>query len=122
MVSLMWEAAPYAPFHGFTIFLNGAGTLERSSCIILEVRLGVVPPDDSEHEPLSRPLTRVKVGNRTKTIGLRAGIRYENLGVYVELPREGYTNDLSVRLLTPATERRKNESIFRSFLASLTFP
>jgi len=111
-------AADVAPFHGFAIFLG------QSACIVFEIQLIVVLPDDSPASPPERRVP-VRFGNRlglgNSWVGTVHGRRYLNTYVDLELPRSGYKNAASVYLVTPVDERSATEPVFRSFLASFKF-
>ena len=123
-----WGAQPGAPFHGFEVFLDDAKDLERSSCMGLGVDLmdplGEHPVLRSQPPPEPGEIW-VRLGNRKAVqrtvVGSIHGIPLENVTVWLALPRKGYANSLQVTLVTPLSERRRNERIFRSFVSSLKF-
>jgi hypothetical protein len=113
-------AAPGAPFHGFTIFID------ETTCIAFGIEQRVLLPEDTPNEteqPIKLPI--VKVGNRKgleeSIIGNAQGVPYLNITVWVELPRSGYTNVVDIRLVTLIDKRSIYEPIFRSFLSSFRF-
>jgi hypothetical protein len=123
-----WGAGPGAPFHGFVIFLGDAQNIEHAGCIGLGVQLAqrfIIPEEAPVHDDTDPKAHLVKIGNRKgvqKTVlGTVNEIPTENLEIFLELPREGYANSFSVTLVTPLNQRRTNERIFRSFVASIRF-
>lgn len=120
-----WGAAPGAPFHGFSVFLNSAKTPARSSCIHVLVEQEVFLDEDSRRVAPGVLSRTVRIGNRQGSertvVGLVQGIMVENRRVSLELSRQAYTNFLSVTLVTPSDERSRTEAIFRSFIASFNF-
>ena len=92
-----WGAAPEAPFHGFTIFLNSG----RTSCIIFEVHLHVeLPEDRNAINPSDERGHRIDVGNRRGwqlvESGQIGGSTVTNVNIALELPRRGYVNDANI--------------------------
>jgi hypothetical protein len=117
-----WGAAPSAPFHGFTIFL-GSG---QTSCIVFEIHLRVnVPEDRDGGRPPRKGGRRIGVGNRqgTETVetGSATGSVLQNVNVTLELPRDDYTNDASITLVTLQSDAARNKHVFDRFLASFHF-
>ncbi|HUA87574.1 MAG TPA: hypothetical protein VMB85_27145 [Bryobacteraceae bacterium] len=117
-----WGAAPVAPFHGFTIYLDERET----SCIVFEIRLRVGDVSaEQDAAPNEAAPIRVRVGNRsglqTVVIGRRSGVEYQNVTVTLELPRAGYTNDAEIVLVTPMNEVARTKPIFSKFLGSFKF-
>jgi hypothetical protein len=118
-----WGAAPNAPFHGFTVFLDSLGT--KQSCIDFAVE-NVFDVDDSVGEAAkNHSATRIKVGNRTGTRfvsrGVIDGVRIENVTVHVELPRRGRRVSVTLILVTPTEEKRTTEQVFEQCLGSFQF-
>jgi hypothetical protein len=119
--------ASNAPFHGFAVFLGSKG----ASCIVFYIHIRVELPDDDEafDEPRKGTVRlkgeRVKVGNRTglQTIvsGSSGGTEFENVTVFLELPRDGYKNDAEFRLVMPKEEAAKSRKVFGRFLGSFHF-
>lgn len=121
-----WGAAPNAPFHGFALFLHEAGTPERSSCVVFEIHLRIMlPEDEPDLRTFSTRPTPVKVGNRTgqqiTRMGKVDGIELFNRTVMLELPRDSYTDDVSLTLVAPERGRSKAEQTFWTFLESFRF-
>lgn len=118
-----WGAGDGAPFHGFRIYLNDKGG--RASCIMFDVA-HVFP--DVDQPPVHKHLnegTRIKVGGKTafETVakGSNHGVRFDEIEVTLELPRDGYANGVGVTLITPSQDRNKTEPVFRQFLSQLKF-
>jgi hypothetical protein len=113
-------AAPWAPFHGFTVFTA------NSACFAFEIEHRVVLPDDHPRSHRRRE-ERVPVtvggrkGTETSRIGMDRGREFLNVTILIALPRAGYTNDVAIRFVTPLDVRATTEPVFRSFLASLRF-
>lgn len=107
-----------SPFHGFAIFIDNSG------CIAFGIEHRVILPEDVPGRD-RRKWVPVKVGNRkgveTLMVGTSRGRRFLNVSVLLDLPREGYMNDMSVLFVTPLQSRSRAEPIFRSFLASFKF-
>lgn len=123
-----WGAAPGAPFHGFEVFLDHERDPDNASCIGLGLELSrrfLVPEDTPlKSEPDSHAVS-VTVGNRkgfkiTK-VGSVGGKPIENITIFLKLPREQFTNDCTITLVTPVSERRRTEPVFQKFVASLKF-
>ncbi len=115
--------APPAPFHGFAIYTSsGSGV---TSCIVFLIAIHVDLGEEDRSEPKKGRAEEVRVGNRlgwrTRTAGSIRGVAYENLAVRLELPREGYKNDVEFVLVTPEAEASRTEAIFTKFLASFRF-
>jgi hypothetical protein len=119
--------APNAPFHGFAIFPDPRET----SCILFGIQIRVELPDDNGtfHKSGRRAelvkAERTKVGNRVgrqivKT-GSAAGAEFENVIVFLELPRDGYTNDAVFTLVTPKDKVAESRLVFARFLSSFHF-
>jgi hypothetical protein len=112
-----WGAAPHAPFHGFSIFLDGA-------CIAFEVHIRLDLPEDTRG-PVRELKRRVKIGGRpgfeVSRRGVVDGVPIENRLIFVELNRKDRQDDVSITLATPATDAKKNNEIFERLLASLRF-
>jgi hypothetical protein len=119
-----WGAGPSAPFHGFIIYLN-TKSLEPS-CIVFEIGIHVVLPEDSP--PASTDLNetrRVKLGNRvgvqTSKRGSIHGISFENLSVSLELPRADHADYVAVTLVTPTKDEARTKRIFERFVSQFRF-
>ena len=117
-----WGAAPDAPFHGFTIYLDSG----RAACLIFEIHLRVELPEDRNRAESSRKRGRpVAVGNRrgweTVESGLAGGRAVAGVNVSIELPREGYTNDASISLITPKEDLPRNRLVLDRFIGSFHF-
>jgi hypothetical protein len=110
--------APGAPFHGFAVFIN------NSACFLFLIGHRVTLPEDVPTMSGSQGVA-VRVGGRkgirTTRVGTSHGTRMINETVLVELPRAGYTNDVSIIFVTPLDQQEKTEPVFRLFLASLKF-
>jgi hypothetical protein len=118
-----WGAGLSAPFHGFTIFLDED---MRSTCIVFQIGLRVVLPEDKWEASRRQVASKsVKVGNltgmETRIIGSIDGVGFENRIVSVELHRGIDTDDLMIMLVTPAADRGKAERVFDAFLGRLKF-
>jgi hypothetical protein len=120
------EINPNVPFHGFTIFLENQ--CSECSCIHFEISHEVILPEDLELNKNGPPLKtkRVKVGNKTGRLssdqGISTdGIEYENVTVFLTLPRKGYNNVAAITLVTPMKNREKTNRIFKQFLDSFNF-
>jgi hypothetical protein len=117
-----WGAAPDAPFHGFTIFLDP----DRSACIHFTIGIHVDLPEDVSAQPgkLDRA-ANIKVGNRTGTQTRRSGsvgaTRFDNITVKVDLPRGGYRNEVTITLVTPAKESAHAMKVLDRFLLEIRF-
>jgi hypothetical protein len=116
-----WGAGPGAPFHGFAIFIGPRA--EASSCIVFQIGIHVdLEEDTNQPEPGEE---RVKVGNRvgtkTSSAGSVRGTFVENVNVRLELPREGYKNDVTIVLITSKAEAPTAKDVFAKFLASFRF-
>jgi len=120
---IAWGAAPSAPFHGFTIFLDSSGT--RESCLDFAIE-NVFEADESVAEgPQDRNATRVKVGNQNgaKFVdkGVIDGVHLDNVTVHVEIPRPGRKVSVTITLITPREQSRMAERVLESFLRSFRF-
>jgi hypothetical protein len=123
-----WGAASNAPFHGFAVFLADNRQGVQQSCIVFEIQHRVLLPEDGN---AGRGSTRTaewkaqKVGNRDGFENIRAGslsgVLSENITLRLELPRQDYTNDLTITLATPLSDRARTEPILRSFISSFRF-
>jgi len=117
-----WGAAPEAPFHGFTIFLDSG----RTSCIIFEVHLRVeLPEDRNVINPGAERGHRIDVGNRrgwqVVESGQIGGSTVRNVNVALELPHRGYVNDANITFITPNDGTGINGLVFKRFLESFHF-
>jgi hypothetical protein len=121
-----WGAAPGAPFHGFTVYLGK----DQKSCINFEIHMRVLlPEDEAVRESGARQAkaitTRVKAGNRvgvqTIETGEADGLEFENLTIFLELPRNGYKNDAVVTFITPKNRAGQTNPVLARFLSSFHF-
>lgn len=122
--SVGWGSAQSAPFHGFAIY--PADGSEATGCIVFIINIHVDLPEDAEvGEQRSTHAKPVPVGNRvglqTSTIGSVKGTSFENVTVTLELPRNGYKNDVAITLITPISEEKNAKAAFARFLASFRF-
>jgi hypothetical protein len=117
-----WGSGSGAPFHGFVMFLNDK--TPKSSCIAFYIRIRVDIPENPP-VPTVSGAPPVAVGNRrgiqTLRKGVVNGIGYENRIVSLELPRNGYVNDLTITLVTPTSDKARTVPIFEKFVAGLKF-
>ena len=121
-----WGAAPFAPFHGFTIYLADGAESEAKSCIVFRIAIHVDLGEDEEdfrQEPFQAE--RVKVGNRmgwrTSSVGPARGTIYEIINIWLELPRKGYKDDAEIVLVTPRSAAARTKPLFARFLSSFRF-
>jgi hypothetical protein len=119
-----WGAAPGAPFHGFTIFLNDGH--REASCINFEVHIHVdLPEDQQDTSPASERGRRVKVGNETGILtsarGTISGIDLENQNVRFKRVRAGRQDEFTITFITPTNDKSKTDAIFQRFLSQLRF-
>jgi hypothetical protein len=122
-----WGVEAPAPFHGFTMFLDGDGRYRAGeSCIDLYVGVRVSLPEDSSQESAGRRVrNRVDVGNRRgfevvdkETVG---GRPFLVVTVNVDLPRPSGSDYMSLTLISPANRYTANRKVFDKFLSDLTF-
>jgi hypothetical protein len=117
-----WGSGLHAPFHGFVMFFNNE--MPKSSCISFYIRIRVDIPENPRDAPAVEG-RHIAVGNRrgieTSRTGVINGINYENRVVSLELPRDGYVNDLSIILVTPASDKRRTVPVFDKFVSGLKF-
>jgi hypothetical protein len=123
-----WGAASGAPFHGFAVFLGNDPSTTLQSCITFLIEHRVLLPEDEGRGGASRSAAKWRprrIGNRDGfqeiTRGSLNGVAVENITARLELPRDGYTNDLTIWFVTPVSERSKTEPIFQSFMSSFKF-
>lgn len=119
-----WGAASSAPFHGFTIYPGSESG--ATSCIVFRIAIHVdLGEDQGGSGQRAFHTERVKVGNRvasqTSSIGLARGTNYENINLWLELPRDGYKNDVEIVLVTPRSDGVRTRALFAKFLASFRF-
>jgi hypothetical protein len=123
-----WGVRSPAPFHGFTVFLDGSSEYRKGdSCIDLGVGVRVVLPEDESEK------AGAHVAGKPVTIGNRTGVEVINkevLGnrefwvvtVYVDLPRSSGESDyVSVTFISPAAKYAVNRKTFNKFLSGITF-
>jgi hypothetical protein len=118
-----WGAAPGAPFHGFTIFLDDDAP--ATSCIDFMIGIHVDLPEDSSAGFRARGAVRVKVGNRSglemSRRGFRHGTSFDNIIVELSNPHGDCRYDITITLVTPTRDRKRTELTFRSFLSGFKF-
>jgi hypothetical protein len=110
------------------VFLTDNPPSAQPSCIVFEIHHRVQLPED-ENAGLASTRTAEgqpwKIGNRNGFQKIREGslngASFENITLSLELPREGYTNDLTITFVTPLSDRARTEPIFRSFVSSFRF-
>jgi hypothetical protein len=122
---LGWGAAPSAPFHGFSIFLNTeSGT---RACIVFRIAVHVdLEEDKPTPEREGHRLERITVGgrsaNRTSSVGSVRGVVYENVNVWLQVShKKDDTHDVEIVLVTPKSDAVRTRAIFDGFIASLRF-
>jgi len=112
-----WGAALYAPFHGFSIFLDGA-------CILFEVHIRVDIPEDVER-PTAEPQKHVSIGGRagfeTIRTGTVHGVPFENRIVSLELNRKNEQDEVTFTLASRVAAAKKNNELFDRLVGSLLF-
>ena len=110
------------------MFLTDNPPSAQPSCIVFEIHHRVQLTED-ENAGLASTRTAEwqpwKIGNRNgfQKIGEGSlnGASFENITLSLELPHEGYTNDLTITFVTPLSDRVRTEPIFRSFVSSFRF-
>ncbi len=120
-----WGAAPNAPFHGFSIFINPEAKVR--SCIVFRVAIHV----DLERDKAARAredsrFERITVGGRpatrTSSVGTARGTVYENVNVWLQVPhKKDDTHDVEIVLVTPKDDSARIRAIFDRFIASFRF-
>ena len=120
-----WGAAPNAPFHGFTIFINSEANTR--SCIVFRIAIHVdLEGDEAAPETGDVRLERITVGGRTATrtssVGSVGGTLYENVNVSLQIPhKKDDIHDVEIVLVTPKSDAFKTRTLFDRFIASLRF-
>jgi hypothetical protein len=107
-----------APFHGFTIFLDKGA----QACIVFEIHIRIQVGDPPRREP--PPL--LSLGHATawqiRASGSANNTEMENLTTaFSNRLRNSEIDDGSVELITPASEAKESEQIYRLFLQHLRF-
>lgn len=122
---LGWGAAPNAPFHGFSIFINPES--RGRSCIVFRIGIHVdLEEDKAAPERQGLRLERITVGGRSATrrssVGSASGTIYENVNVWLQVPhKKDDTHDVEIVLVTPKDDAVRARAIFDRFLASFRF-
>ena len=118
-----WGAAEAAPFHGFTIFLDD--NRQPQACIVFEIQLRVSLGEDSEADATQRTRQRIAIGNiegyRQERTGVVNGVGFRNVIAEFSYGRGSDVYDGRVWLVTPTSRAARNYSIFRAFVAHMTF-
>jgi hypothetical protein len=120
-----WGAAPGAPFHGFTVYVDHA-PIDKASCIDFRISSRVELPGDTYGSEAGIGLTRtVRVGNRkgteTRISGLIGETAFENIAVSLSIPRADRTDDVFITLVAPKSAFQRALSIYRRLLSNISF-
>jgi hypothetical protein len=117
-----WGAAPNAPFHGFSIFIDPES--KARSCIVFRIAIHVdLDGDEEKHERKDVRLERITVGgqsaNRRSSVGSVEGTIYENVDVSLQAPlKKDDIHDVEIVLVTPKSDVVRTRAIFDRFIAS----
>jgi hypothetical protein len=118
-----WGADPVASFHGFTIFLPGDNN--SSGCILFEIHERVDLGDRGQPSIKPIPARAVRFGNirgwQEERTGEAGGIALENILIEFSIPRDWGVADGSAWLISPVTDLRKNQALFRDFVSGIGF-
>lgn len=118
-----WGAAPNAPFHGFSIFINPRK--KAGSCIVFRIALHLdldgdeLPPDRKELKPIT---VGDRAATRTSSVGSAGGMIYENVHVGLRVPhKKDDLHDIEIVLVTPKSDALRNRAVLDRFIASFRF-
>jgi hypothetical protein len=120
-----WGAAPSAPFHGFSIFIDHGN--KARSCIIFRVAIHLNLEEDKpapeRERPRSEPITAGgRPATRMSSGGSVRGTVYENVYAGLQVPhKQDDIHDVEIVLVTPKSDAVKNRAIFDRFIASFRF-